>query len=157
MGGGLLSLNAMPVYGTFIGRKTLGADYIATATIHAEKSSAITGLGVIGDDKNRVSILFKGDQLQVVAMRNGASSVLAEERVTVKKRIDLRMLVNDGHTIRFEYSINGKSFIPVNSQPVNGSYLPPWDRALRIGLIAIGDEKTVAVFDDLEIQYKPVE
>ncbi len=157
LGGGMLSLKAVPVYGTYIGRKTLGGDYVATATIHAEKSSSTTGLGVIGDDKNRVAILFKGDQLQVIAMRNGASSVLAEERLTVKKRIDLRMIVNNGHSIRFEYSINGKSFIPVNTQPVNGSYLPPWDRALRIGLIALGEENTLAVFDDLEIQYKHVE
>ena len=157
VGGGLLTMKAVPVYGTYIGRKTLGADYIATATVHAEKSSATTGLGVIGDDKNRVAILFKGDQLQVIAMRNGASSILAEERLTVKKRIDLRMLVDNGHNIRFEYSTNGKTFIPVNSQPVNGSYLPPWDRALRVGLIAQGEENTVAVFDDLEIRYQPVE
>lgn len=157
LNGGLLSLKGVPVYGTYIGRKTLGGDYVATATVHAEKSTATTGLGVIGDDKNRVAIYFSGDQVQVIAMRDGASSVLAEERLMPKKRIDLRMLVNNGHSIRFEYSINGKTFIPVNSQPVNASYLPPWDRALRIGLIAQGENGTFAVFDDLEVQYKPVE
>ncbi|HUR12655.1 MAG TPA: family 43 glycosylhydrolase, partial [Flavitalea sp.] len=152
--GGMLILKSVPVYGTYIGRKTLGGNYTATATIQAEKSNATTGVGMIGDEKNRVAVLYTGDRIQVISMRDGASTIVKEERVSAKKRIDLRIRVSNGNQVLFEYRAAGKSFIPLNDEPLNAVYLPPWDRAVRIGLISLGEKGRQSVFDDLEIEYE---
>lgn len=58
------------------------------------------------------------------------------------------MLVRNGKDITFQYSTNGKDFITLNETPIDGNYLPPWDRALRAGLVATGKIGDNAVFND---------
>jgi hypothetical protein len=58
------------------------------------------------------------------------------------------MLVRNGKDITFQYSLNGRDFIPLNEMTVYGTYLPPWDRAVRAGVIAKGTDNAKGVFRD---------
>jgi len=151
--GGEVKLVALPIYGAYIGRKIYGGDYSANVTLRADKTNAGAGFGIIGDDKNRAVVLFKEGKLQVITMKDGASRVLTEKKITPRKKIYLRMHVKDGHHLKFQYSLDGKNFIPLNDIAIDGAYLPPWDRAVRIGLTAQGESGTFAVFDDISIVY----
>ncbi|HUC83534.1 MAG TPA: hypothetical protein VMR70_21655, partial [Flavisolibacter sp.] len=66
----------------------------------------------------------------------------------------LFMKVEDGKNITFSYSHNEGSPKVLNTQPIDGAYLPPWDRALRIGVAAKGSAAQKAVFEEFEVAYK---
>lgn len=151
--GGEIKLAAIPIYGAYIGRKIMVGNYVASATLRIDKSNAGAGFGAIGDDKNRATINYRDGKLQLITMKDGASLVVAEKRITAGKKLYFRVHAKDGHHYRFQYSLNGKQYSDLNDTPVNGTYLPPWDRAVRLGIIAQGDPGTYAVFDDISIQY----
>lgn len=45
------------------------------------------------------------------------------------------------------YSTYGNRYQQLSSKAIDGSYLPPWDRPLRVGLVAKGDVNEKATFD----------
>ena len=49
------------------------------------------------------------------------------------------MTTRDGRSFRFAISGDGKQWTPVG-KGVDGDYLPPWDRSIRVALIANGGE-----------------
>jgi xylan 1,4-beta-xylosidase len=64
--------------------------------------------------------------------------------------LKLRVKSSGGRKLQFSY-VNGASGAPMmlNKEPVDGGYLPPWDRAVRVGLVVIG--KGVGEFEGMEI------
>lgn len=63
------------------------------------------------------------------------------------------MRVKDGKDVTFSYSHNEGSPKVLNNEPIDGSYLPPWDRALRIGVAAKGNASQKAVFEEFEVMH----
>lgn len=61
------------------------------------------------------------------------------------------MKVTNGKDLIFLYSPDGKSYQQLNNIPVDGSFLPPWDRSLRVGLLAKGDVIQQAGFDNFQL------
>lgn len=152
MKGGELYLNALPeMPGAFLGHKTQTGDYTATTKVHARKSTAASGLGAIGDEKNVLALFYDKGTLQVVQIKEGKDSLLASQKINKNKKLMLRMQVRGGKDIIFYYSLNGNAYKQLNNTPINGAYLPPWDRAIRIGLLARGDASAAAVFDNFEV------
>ncbi len=64
------------------------------------------------------------------------------------------MQVKNGKDLTFFYSLDGKNFQQLNVTPVDGSFLPPWDRSLRVGLIAKGDTDQKVSFDNFQLNNK---
>ena len=144
--GGNLQLSALPeAAGAFIGQKTLTGNYTSTTTVDAKQTSATAGLAAIGDEKNVLSILFTKNKIKVVALKNGVDSTIAQNSVSAKTKIYLKMQVTEGRYFTYSYSTNGKNYTVLNKKPADGIYLPPWDRGIRAGLISKGnpDQKTV--------------
>ena len=153
--GGELLLTALPsASGSFLGTKTTSGTYNADVKIRTKRSSASAGIGLIGDEKNTVTALYKDGVIKVIQLKDGKDSTINEQRVPVKKSLYLRMEVVNGKDATFLYSTNGKAFQPLNNQAVNGSYLPPWDRSLRVGLVAKGDSTQKATFDSFQLNNK---
>jgi xylan 1,4-beta-xylosidase len=50
----------------------------------------------------------------------------------------LRMTVREGHLYRFAVSGNGRGWKDVGGEN-DGSFLPPWDRGVRVALVAAGE------------------
>jgi xylan 1,4-beta-xylosidase len=146
--GGELHLQALPTAsGLFAGQKTLSGDYTATALVRPRKTNAAAGVTVIGDEQNTLNLFYTGDSLVVSALRSGRDSVIAGMPYHAGRKLHLRVAAQGGNKFQFLYSTNGRNFTPVNSTPIYGTYLPPWDRALRVGLVSRGREGSVAVFD----------
>lgn len=133
--------------GTFIGQKTLTGDYTSTTTIDAKQTDATAGLAAIGDDKNVLSILFTKNKIKLVTLKNGIDSTIAQNSVRAKTKIYLKMQVTEGRYFTYSYSTNGKDYTVLNKKPVDGIYLPPWDRGIRTGLISKGNPNQKAVFE----------
>ena len=66
----------------------------------------------------------------------------------------LRFNVKNANQITFQFSADGRLYQQINTEPIDGSYLPPWDRAVRVGVIAKGKEGRRAVFDQFELMNK---
>lgn len=147
-----LELSALPeAGGAYLGQKTYSLNYQVTAEVHRGKSSAGAGLALIGDDKNLVKAQVKGDSVQVVQVRGGKETVLATHPIERSKKGHLRMTVRNGKDVTFGYSRSEHDFVELTKEPLNGGYLPPWDRALRVGVVAHGTPGTKAVFDEFEV------
>jgi xylan 1,4-beta-xylosidase len=150
--GGALKLSggAGPT-GHFTGQKTLSGNYTATAVVRPRKSTAGAGIAILGDEQNTLTLYLDGTNLRLTGVQGGRDTTWASVPVTAGRKLRLRVSAQGGNQFLFSYSTKGNDYVPVNATPVNGSYLPPWDRALRVGLAAKGAAGTVAVFDHFEV------
>jgi beta-xylosidase len=137
--------------GTFLGRPTTAANYTVTVKVHAQKSTAAAGVGAIGDEKNTVTAFYQNGVVRLVQLRDGKETELARKTVPKDRKFLLRMQVKNGKELRFSYNSRGKTFILVTMNAVDAGYLPPWDRAVRAGIVAKGAEGSHAVFDSFEM------
>lgn len=153
--GSALYMYASPAYpGSFVGHKTITANYTATTKVGLRKTTAATGIGLIGDEKNVIALYYESGKLQIVQIKDGKDSTIISRRVGAITNLTMSVQVRKGKDITFLYSLTGKDFIKLNNTPINGSYLPPWDRAVRVGLLAKGDSTRMGVFENFELKNK---
>ena len=151
---GRLGIEVLPdVPTTYVGQKAIHVNYEASSIIHRKKSSAGAGIGLIGDEKNFISAILKGNQIIVSRVRDGKDSLLHAQPVNSSKRMTLIMQTKNGKDVSFFYK-NGNEVIKLHDKTIDAGYLPPWDRALRIGLIAQGESGQIATFEKFEVHPK---
>lgn len=146
--GGRLELTALPdKAGVFLGQKTYVEDYEAEAIVLTRESTAAAGLALVGDQKNFVSVSVEDNRIVVRKVEAEKETLITEKRIGSGEKIHLRAQVENGKDITFSFSTNGKKFRVLNSTPVDGFFLPPWDRAVRVALVSKGESSLKAVFD----------
>jgi hypothetical protein len=153
-GGTLLLTANATAGGAYLGIKTTSGTYNATVEIKLKHTTAAAGIGAIGDDKNMVSVLFKDEILKVLQLKEGKETEIVQKTFGSKKRLYLQMQVTNGKDINFLYSTNNRDFQPLNLSSIDASFLPPWDRSVRAGLIVKGDSTQKAVFDKFQLYNK---
>ena len=147
---GSLRLSALPA-GAYIGQKVTAANYFATSNLGIQNSSASSGIGIIGDDKNYISAFYNKGKINCIVLKDGKEQIVAEKVISSKKDISLRVQVSNSKDLYFYYSDNGKSFALINKNAIDGSFLPPWDRGLRAGMLSKGTADQKAVFKNFEL------
>ena len=145
---GKLELMASQGAGGYLGTKTYTDDYEADVVIERRISSGEAGLAVVGDDENLVSATLAGNRIVVRKIERDEETIILTKDVPSSERLYLRARVANGKEISFFASRDGKAYAPINEQPVDGFFLPPWDRAVRVALISKGGRRAKAVFDD---------
>lgn len=152
---GKLKLTAAPsASGSYVGTKTTSGSYTATAKIKLNRSTAAPGIGIIGDENNTVNAIYKDGAIRVLQLKEGKETEIYKQELAPAKNLYLQVRVSNGKDISFLYSTNGNTFVPLNTAPVDGGYLPPWDRALRVGIIAKGAASQTVIFDTFTIDNK---
>jgi xylan 1,4-beta-xylosidase len=140
--------------GVFIGQRTLGENYTAEVEVKTKITTAGAGLGAIGDEKNLVMALYEAGQLSLVSIKDGKETKLLQRNTVSRKKIFLRMQVRNSKEIYFFYSADGKRYTKLNETAIDGSFLPPWDRGVRAGLVSRGDRGRKAVFGRFGLSYQ---
>jgi beta-xylosidase len=149
----LLYIGASPKHaGSFIAQKIVSADYTATTVLLTKTSTALSGIGAIGDEDNVIALLCKNNQLQILKVEDGKDSVLSTFRINPTEKLYLQMRVRGPYRISFFYSYDGKNFVLLNLKAIRGAFLPPWDSPPRVGLLAKGQEHQKAIFENFEIR-----
>jgi beta-xylosidase len=138
--------------GAFIGFKTLSSNY--QAEIVLLPSTAASGIGLVGDDKNMIRLLVSGSELTVSKLENDKETIVVKQSITTAPKIHLRMDVSNGSDASFSYSVDGTSFVKINDNAVDGRALPPWDRAVRVGLISKGEVSQKTVVESFVLKNK---
>lgn len=108
-----------------------------------------------GDAGQSVGIGVRGHTIEVWEVRNGKRTVLKTAAVKGKKT-ELKMKADNGYLIEFYWKENGKDWkeLETGANDYNASFLPPWDRSPRPGLLHSGDASEPAVFQFFEIAYQ---
>jgi xylan 1,4-beta-xylosidase len=141
--GGSLFLKSYPsLGGTFMGLKTLSKNFSAIVDINPQLTTGGTGISVIGDDENAVSLIAENDSIFVSIVKDSTEQKLFARKAPANGDIKLGVRVLNGNQLVFYYD-TGSSRIQVNGAPLDASDLPPWDRALRIGFTSRGNGQAV--------------
>jgi beta-xylosidase len=136
----------------FLGRKTLSTHYRAATRIRAQKAAAMPGIALVGDEQNKVSAYLNAGRVDVIHTKNGRDSLVLTVPVSFDKKPWLVMDVENGKDIRFLYGKKLRKLRQLHSFPIDGTFLPPWDRALRAGLIVKGSPGETAIFECFEMK-----
>lgn len=149
---GQLVLPASPaVSGNFLGQPTTAPDYTVSVSIDPVRSTAAAGVAAIGDENNLVYAALEKGVVYVVQVKEGKAVEVARKATGKRKIMNLQMQVRNGKELRFSYTTGSKGFVPLHQKAVDGGYLPPWDRAVRVGMVAKGSADDGAVFNRFSI------
>jgi beta-xylosidase len=158
-GGGWLMLSpsdgqaASPI-GAVLARLTTKGDYVATTSIDtsAMRAGALAGLSAYGDAENALGASVGGDGRVVVWRRekNEQRTLTTIDAPRGRGALHLRMTARDGRRYRFAVSNDGRRWTDAGDE-LDGSYLPPWDRGVRVALVAGGAPGATGRFDWLRI------
>jgi xylan 1,4-beta-xylosidase len=147
-----LTISALPdVSGAYVAQPVYNSDYTVETVVL--KATAEAGLAIIGDDKNIVFAAVKAGKIEVRQVKNGETSLIKTIALPSKKSaIRLKLQVQNNHSLTFYYAIGKAPYAPVNTEAVDGSFLPPWDRALRVGMTAVGTPEQSATFGNFSMK-----
>jgi beta-xylosidase len=141
-----LKLNALPAdCGAYIGRSVLSANYNAEVTV-LKKSASEAGIALIGDDKNMVYATVYNNHIRLIQLKKNKAETIAQKTIKMPSQLVLKVKVENNTQATFMYSTDGIRFKILNEEIADISYLPPWDRAVRVGLVSKGTEGHAALF-----------
>lgn len=150
--GNTLKLHALPAAcGAYIGQAVLTPHYESQVTL-LKGSSSKAGLALIGDDRNMVAATVYKNKLRLIQLKQDKPEVIAETAIRMPLRLVLKVKVTNNTQATFLYSTDGRRFHILNKQPADISYLPPWDRAVRVGLVSKGDAGEAALFKNFVLK-----
>ncbi|UOQ52726.1 family 43 glycosylhydrolase [Hymenobacter cellulosivorans] len=156
--GGKLLLRARPQHsGAVLGQHTLTAEYTATTTLLSPAklpAGTVAGIAAHGDPENTLALTAGSGKLQLWQLEKGKQKTLSEVKLPATAALTLRMQAQGGNQFQFAWSTDGgKTWqnLPGLTAPVNGTYLPPWDRGVRAGVLAKGPATATAVFESFRL------
>lgn len=124
--------------GAVLARRLGSSDMVALAALAAELPlGARAGIAAYGDSANALGVAVGNGTAVLWRRQQGVFTVLATQRVPRVRRLLLRMAVTGGSRYSFAIGPDESSLLPVKN-PVDGAYLPPWDRGVRVALTAAG-------------------
>jgi xylan 1,4-beta-xylosidase len=133
--------------------KTSTGNYSATTALVRNTVGAgeTAGLSAFGDRENALGVSLRGDQLVLWKRQRNKQEFLATNAAPAGDTLFLRLNASNGHKFTFSASSNGREWQPVGSNiDVEGGYLPPWDRGIRIALVTGGNNAS-AEFKSLKV------
>ena len=155
---GQLQLTAQPgAGGAALGRPTLAANYAATTILlnaSALPPGTTAGLAALGDPNNQLSVLAGEGKLQVRERRAGQTRTLAETALPPAAALHLRVQDQGGSHYRFAFSPDGRTWTELlpPGTAADGQFLPPWDRGVRVGVVAQGPASATVTFERFELR-----
>jgi beta-xylosidase len=142
--------------GAVLARSTNTGQYVAVTAVDLASlaAGAHAGLSAFGDVENSVGIRVRGNTLEVWRREKNTEQVLGNVPAPAGGKLFLRMTARDGHLFRFSAGTDGSKWTDVGGE-VDGAFLPPWDRGVRVALTAGGGTGASARFDALTITPQP--
>ncbi|HSU53143.1 MAG TPA: family 43 glycosylhydrolase [Candidatus Dormibacteraeota bacterium] len=138
--------------GAVLARSTITGDY--TASVNLDRASLkpgeFGGIAAIGDAANAIGLALRDGKLVLWRRDKGVHRQLAEVDDPKGSKLSFRVIASKGDQFRFEATAEKGEWFSVGAAQ-SGDRLPPWDRSIRVGLIAGGGENVQARFKDFEM------
>ncbi|MEP6923393.1 MAG: family 43 glycosylhydrolase [Pyrinomonadaceae bacterium] len=147
------SAQATNEIGAIMAQSTTLGDYAATTQIDSNKltKDAIAGIAAYGDNENALGAGVKNGKLVVWKREKNNQQIVSTSDAPKSAQTYLQMTARDGHLFHFAVSRDGKNWQPVGAE-VDGAFLPPWDRGVRVALYTGGAVNAAARFGFLRIE-----
>jgi hypothetical protein len=131
---------------------TVGS-YTATTQLDAGsvKNGVIAGISAYGDNDNAIGAGLQNGKIIVWRRDKNAHRAVFTADAPRGNQVYLRMTARDGIFYGFAAGTDGKTFKAIGGE-LNGDYLPPWDRGIRVALTVGGAENASARFGFLSIE-----
>ncbi len=145
---------AMNELGAIMARTTTVGNYTATTEVDVKKltdGARIAGISAYGDNENALGAGIQGNMLYVWKREKNNQQNTSIVELPKAKKIYLKMTARDGHLFRFAMSKDNKKWQDVGTE-IDGAFLPPWDRGVRIALYTGGAANASAKFGFLRIE-----
>ncbi|HYP26257.1 MAG TPA: family 43 glycosylhydrolase [Blastocatellia bacterium] len=140
--------------GAVLARSTTTGDYTATAVIDLRAlrpGQGVAGIAAYGDGENALGLsLGVGSAVLWRREKNEHKNISTMTDVMGGPVFHLRMTAAGGNKFRFALSPDGRNWTDVGDE-LDGSFLPPWDRGVRVALTAGGSAQASGKFDLLRI------
>ena len=142
-----------PFTAAVIGRSCTSGDYRATAVIDLTESeeSTLAGIAAIGDLDNAIGLAVSRNRAILWQRRAGRETRPAEIKFDAVEKLHLRMTARNGSNFTFAFSPDGQTGTEIG-ETLDGSYMPPWDRSIRIALTVGGTPEAAARFEELAVE-----
>jgi beta-xylosidase len=141
------------LFGSVAAVQTTSADYAATTLIDTRGMKAGTQIGLFafGDLENALGMTLGDGKVTLRRAQKNKTETLGSIVAPSAPKIYIRMEAKDGHL--FHFSVwDGNDWKTVGEKSdLEGGYLPPWDRGVRIALTVGGSENAAARFDWLRV------
>ena len=138
--------------GAVLARSTTVGDYSARTIVGDLTDGTFAGIAAFGDAANAMGLAVgRGGKLVLWLRQKGRHQVLAESSIPKHRDVQLRMTARNGH--EFQFFVRGDDTQPWNpvGKDIQGKYLPPWDRNVRVALTVGGAETAEAQFDSFAL------
>lgn len=157
-GGGSLTLSpnaqhARDMIGGVVGWWTTVGDYVATTKINRRslRPNTYAGLSAYGDLENALGVVTDGNKVLLYRRERNNHQVVSEMPLPPGRgAVHLRMTARGGNKYQFAISRDGISYQSVGAE-LDGSYLPPWDRGVRVALTSGGSANARLSFEVVRI------
>ncbi|HYE13261.1 MAG TPA: family 43 glycosylhydrolase [Pyrinomonadaceae bacterium] len=125
--------------GAVVARTTTVGDYEATTLVETGRltGGASAGLSAFGDLENALGLSVGGGKLTLWRREKNEHRVVETADAPRGASLHIRMRARGGHRYRFAVSRDGRDWRDVGDE-IDGAYLPPWDRGVRVALVAGG-------------------
>jgi beta-xylosidase len=135
------------VVSAVLARSPATGDYVATTRVDTGsiRPGVTGGLSAYGDNENALGVSASGDSVTLWRLEKGNYQIITQARGG--GALFLRMTASGGNRYRFAFSTDGRRWTNIGEE-LDGSYLPPWDRGVRVALVAGGGPVR---FDSLRI------
>jgi xylan 1,4-beta-xylosidase len=146
--------HARDVLGAVLAVKTSSGNYTAETKLNVSSlaNGVTAGLSAFGDKENALGISVRDKKLSVWRRQKRRDETIASADLPAASEVSLRIIASDGHRFRFAVSSDGTTWTSIgDAVDVEGDYLPPWDRGIRVALVAGGAENAAAKFRSLRL------
>jgi xylan 1,4-beta-xylosidase len=141
---------------TIVARPALTGDYVVTTRVLTGRSrpGTMAGLSIYGNAANAIGISVADGRAIAWRRQKNAQQSLAAANVPHGDAVHLRITARNGARFEFAMSPDGQQWRTVGDA-AEGGHLPPWDLAVRIGLVVGGPAGSEASFDWLRVEQAP--
>ena len=139
--------------GAIMARTTTVGDYAATTQIDAKSltKNAIAGISAYGDNDNALGVGLKDGKIVLWKREKNKQEIISTLDAPQSKQLYLKMTAQNGHEFNFAVSKDNKNWQNIGTE-IDGAFLPPWDRGVRVALYAGGAANASARFGFLRIE-----
>ncbi len=139
--------------GTFLGLVVKKGTYTLSADI-VPQASLLQSLCVYGDAQNQVGIGIRPGAIELWQIKAGTRQVLKTHLLPAgTPSVTLQIRSQKGQFYEFGWRTEAGDYQPITDAPLNGSFLPRWDRAPRIGIGLNGEGQGHSRVRALTIHY----
>ena len=140
--------------GAVLGLKTTSGDYEASTALDVRSLGPGThaGISAYGDSENALGVSVSNGKVSLWKVQKKQRQSVTEIDAPTGSRLFFRLTASQGHRFRCAISADGLAWKDVGRDlDLEGDFLPPWDRGVRVALVCGGPAGSGAKFEFLRL------